>query len=264
MKKFFLLLVAALPLVFTSCGDDDDNQISLNKTEVTLNYGATDSSLKCNLKNPVWGSSNEFVATVDSKGEIKAHHVGTAKISATADGQTATVLVTVNPTNDNFRMPILSFGQSQDQIASQMKAWEADGVYLVEGATIGLQYLTGGLLPGYGYNFVNNKLQAATLTLTEEQGDEGDVYVFVGQRYKKYGEGSNEADGYDYEFYCNADNVADATIIVEVDVDYDTMDYSVLWTENNGTKTRATGVFNTSDFNEVRSIARSLSKAARR
>ncbi|MDE6010957.1 MAG: Ig-like domain-containing protein [Muribaculaceae bacterium] len=266
MKKFFLLLLAALPFVMTSCGDDDEPEMTLNKSEITLNYGATDNSLKCNLKNPVWGSSNEFVATVDGDGKVTARHEGTAKITATAGGQTASAVVTVKATNNNFRMPILSFGQTKEQIASQMKAWEADGVFplTLSDDTDALAYLPKGLNPGYGYNFKNNKLYTASLTLTEDQGDEGDIYVFVGQRYQKYGEGSNDTEGYDYTLYSNADDPDNSTIVVQVIVFYDTLDYSIYWAENRSTKTRAADIFSAPEFKAAREVSRRISAAARK
>lgn len=262
MKKFFLLLVAALPMVFTSCGNDDEepilpSEINLNFSEISLNYGTTNSELKCNLDDATWSSSNPFVVTVDQTGKITAQHVGTAKVTASVGGYKASAEITVTPTNNNFRTPILNFGQSQAQIEQQMRSWEADGVFSTT-VTTGIAYLTNGLLPGYGYNFENGKLKVATLTVSEEQGDEGEIYVYLGQRYKEYG-----TDGLS-TFYCNADNVSDATIIAECSIDEDTLDYAVVWTENTGTKTRATGVFSAEDFRAGRELSHSVSLAARR
>lgn len=50
------------------------------------------------LKNTKWSSSNESVATVDSKGLVEALSEGKAVITATADGKTGTCNITVTKT----------------------------------------------------------------------------------------------------------------------------------------------------------------------
>ena len=93
MKKFFLLLAVALPMFFaTSCGDDNDESLTLDQTNVTIDYQKT-LELKASEKNGTWASTNDFVASVDQKGKVTAHHEGVATISYNKDGKTVFFLV---------------------------------------------------------------------------------------------------------------------------------------------------------------------------
>ena len=79
-------------------------KVKLNKTKANLNVGksltlkATVTPKKASSKAVVWKSSNKKVATVTSKGVVKAKKAGTVKITATAkdgSGKKATCKVTV-------------------------------------------------------------------------------------------------------------------------------------------------------------------------
>lgn len=77
------------------------SSITLNKTgaeleeEETLALTATITPSNASYKTVNWTSDNESVATVDENGKVTAISVGTAKITATADGKTATCSITV-------------------------------------------------------------------------------------------------------------------------------------------------------------------------
>lgn len=89
--------------------DDESETISvskivLSKTKLSLKVGdsfilkATVSPSDATDKTLTWKSSNDSVATVDSKGKVTAKGPGTAKITVTAGGKTATCTVTVTKT----------------------------------------------------------------------------------------------------------------------------------------------------------------------
>ncbi|WP_418539873.1 Ig-like domain-containing protein [Massilistercora timonensis] len=75
--------------------------ISLNKTSTTIAKGETE-KLTATLKPEdassaiTWSSANEKVATVSEDGTVKAVGAGTTKITATANGHSASCEVTVN------------------------------------------------------------------------------------------------------------------------------------------------------------------------
>lgn len=75
--------------------------ISLNKNETTIARGATE-QLTATVEpegtgsTVAWSSDNEAVATVDQNGLVTAVGKGTANITATAGGQSASCAVTVN------------------------------------------------------------------------------------------------------------------------------------------------------------------------
>lgn len=75
--------------------------ISLNKNETTIARGATE-QLTANVEpegtgsTVAWSSDNDEVATVDQSGLVTAVGKGTANITATAGGQSASCKVTVN------------------------------------------------------------------------------------------------------------------------------------------------------------------------
>ena len=72
--------------------------IKLNKAKLTIYKGKT-ATLKATVTGAStktkWKSSNSSIATVNSKGKITAKKAGTCKITATANGKTATCIVTV-------------------------------------------------------------------------------------------------------------------------------------------------------------------------
>lgn len=111
MKKILLTMGAILLCVMfcafglVACGDEEPqtvavDSVTLNKTEVTLEIGgeetltATVTPNDATEKTVAWSSDNTAVATV-ADGKVTAVAAGTATITATADGKSATCSVTV-------------------------------------------------------------------------------------------------------------------------------------------------------------------------
>ena len=111
MKKLFNLLFAFSAVMLAaslavSCGPQEDPEIavasvSLSQSAVTLEVGGTSNLTATvqpsNATNKVvnWSTSNQSVATVNN-GTVTAVAEGTATITATAGGESATCSVTVN------------------------------------------------------------------------------------------------------------------------------------------------------------------------
>ena len=99
-KKAMDAIVAGL---VPSPGPDDAVTVTLSKTAVSLEEGksetitATISPVSANNKTITWTSDNTAVATVKD-GKITAVKAGTAKITATCGGKSATCTVTVTKT----------------------------------------------------------------------------------------------------------------------------------------------------------------------
>jgi len=80
----------------------DVTSVELNKTELELTEGgsetlvATVSPEDASLPEVAWSSSNEDVATVTQEGLVEGKSVGEATITAEADGESATCVVTVS------------------------------------------------------------------------------------------------------------------------------------------------------------------------
>lgn len=264
MKKFCMLLLAALPILAVSCGNDDPDpvdpvDINFDLTQLRIDYGK-DGQLKCNIEGAEIKSDNPFIATVDPSGKVTAKHVGETKIRATYDGHSATATVTVLPTNDNFVTPLLLWGASMDQIKLKMSQTD-NMVAIADMPENSLGYTTAGNLPVYSYSFVTNRLTSAGMTITEEQDEQGDMTEFLTQRYKMYGDNGDTGE----MFFCNADEVKDATVLVSYGMDLESDDpvFNVIWRENDGTKTRATGAFSSSDFDACRALLRQAAKSVK-
>jgi len=75
-----------------------DTILKLNKTAISITIGQVEPLLAItNSPSVTWSSANTDVATVDSNGNVIGMQKGTATITATtADGKTATCVVTVN------------------------------------------------------------------------------------------------------------------------------------------------------------------------
>ena len=105
MKNFIYLILSGA-LAFASCSKDDPapvevGEVKLNKTTLTLAVGEeqpfTATVLPDNAENKTvtWSSSDTKIATVSDAGLVKAVAEGSATITATADGKSATCAVTV-------------------------------------------------------------------------------------------------------------------------------------------------------------------------
>ncbi|MBP3552798.1 MAG: Ig domain-containing protein [Bacteroidaceae bacterium] len=113
MKKIFLFLCGWIHvlLCFVACGGDDASineepmievtSVRLSQTKLILTVGESHSLTAKVLpenatdKNVTWKSSDASIATVSSSGVVKAIGAGTATITATAGGKSATCQVTV-------------------------------------------------------------------------------------------------------------------------------------------------------------------------
>ena len=238
MKKFIWILAAALPMVFTSCGDDNDEMLTLDQTEMSVNYQGTAVKLKASEKNCTWTSENDFIAEVDGDGNVTPKHVGTTTIVATKDGNKATCKVTVNPTNTKFTNPVLTFGANVEAVKASVAAQklnlnlndeEEEKENGVNWTT--LYYSTGMDMnyPWYAYIFEENKLATSALTV----GGEDDMIAldsFLQQYYDRYGE---TEDGYVYR---NAATEAKATVWVEYELDVEDDNATAYYTSTSSTK----------------------------
>ncbi len=251
MKKFILMLAAALPMVFTSCGDDNDDLLTLDESNITLDYGK-DHTLKASEKNCVWTSSDTFVATVDQNGKIEAQHVGTAVITATKDGNVARCNVIVNATNNNFIMPIVSFGLNPADLKTAVNAQNIAGLALVRETEANLAYFVNGSYPIYAYSFVDNKLTTSSLTVTPKMDEDQDLEEFLDQRYAYLGETDN---GY---LYGNAETLAASTVNIAYEYYPDDDEVYVVWTTPKSSKGGVT--YNAAAAKANREFVRSLTQ----
>ncbi|MDE6811747.1 MAG: Ig-like domain-containing protein [Muribaculaceae bacterium] len=222
MKKFAIMVALALPLAFASCGDDNDTTITLDQTAVNLEYGKS-VKVKASEGGVAWGSSNEFVATVNDKGEIEAEHVGTAVITATKNGATAKCTVTVTATNNNFTLPILNWGASVNDVKSAVETQFKD-LSLLTGSADGLTYTQPAqAYPWYLYIFKNGGLAGSMLAVDEDMDESLDLEGFIEQRYEEVDE---TEEGF---VYVNANTIGEATLAVIYSYDADLEAVTATW-----------------------------------
>lgn len=223
MKKLALIFTLALPLVMWACGDDNEEpEVTLDQTTASIEYGKT-LTLTASEKNCVWASSNEFVASVNDKGEVTALHAGEAEITATKGDGSAKCKIVVTTTNDNFTMPILDWGASIDDIKGKVSGLE---LALEDSVTLG--YSTNGTFPMYIYGFESNKLAASTLTVSSKMDEDDDLMGFLEQRYQEL----PDEEGDDYFFFVDAMNLTNANVCVvySLNIDEETGAESVIAT----------------------------------
>lgn len=126
MKKFALLLAVALPMVFTSCGNDDEPEsLIISSTTLEISTGGRH-DLNTNVpESTTWVSSDEFVATYKD-GEVLAHHVGTCDMVATWNGETQTCKVTVTPELNTYVLPVMNWGADAAAVKAAVKGFQLD------------------------------------------------------------------------------------------------------------------------------------------
>lgn len=201
MKKFFLAMALALPLVFTSCKEDAPLEVPAS---VEMNVYATNDL----AVSGTWTSSNEFVATVDKNGNVTAHHVGEAVLTVVDGTQTATCKVVVNPVNTSYTFPYFGWGEDLDAVKNAAKGLTLlEEVSDEEGGWI-LSYLTGSEFPGYIYFVPTKGLEAASIVV-----DINDTENFEGFLYQYFADYEEDEEGWCY--LINANSVAEATIAVQ-------------------------------------------------
>lgn len=188
MKKFALMLAVALPaLAFTSCGEDDPTEITLDKTTVSVNV-KSETQITPNERGGVWTSDNDFIVSVQNNNQFRGEHCGTTTVRYTKDGKTATCQVTVEPIYNDFILPVIDWGTSlatiqafcNDHNLFKIGDDPQDGTY-----TVAYGSDVAGAKPWYIYDFSDNKLDASSLYMTEAQSEaNGGFSRFLGQWFK--------------------------------------------------------------------------------
>ncbi|WP_242975372.1 Ig-like domain-containing protein, partial [Clostridium acetobutylicum] len=108
------LRVEALRIKIVKNNDTPASSISLSKSTDSLKVGDTDTlsatlSNNANSKNITWTSSDSSIVSVDNNGKITALKEGTANVTASSDGKTASCAVTVAKAATTDTAPSLSY-----------------------------------------------------------------------------------------------------------------------------------------------------------
>lgn len=107
-----ILIICSLAII-SSCKKDNE-EFALSMSSVNLTRGET---LRLTATMPaVYLSLDTNVAKVSPDGVITGVRVGTTKITANAEGATASCDVTVNPKSSLYREPLFVASASRDQI----------------------------------------------------------------------------------------------------------------------------------------------------
>lgn len=159
------LVLICLPFAaFTSCGDDADDNQSMN---LTLNAGETHDI----GKGSNWKSANPLVASV-SGSTIKAHCVGNTTIGSGSSN----IKVTVKATHFDFNDPCLQWGASKSSVKSYMSKYSL----LNETSTL-LGYDGSGKTHLYAYIFENGKLNVSSILVKSSYVS--DITTYLKERY---------------------------------------------------------------------------------
>ena len=215
MKKFFVAMAFALPLVFASCEKNDEPNVLPDGMSINL-YETGDLEVAGN-----WTSSNEFVATVDKKGKVTTHHVGEAVLTLVDGTQTTSCTITVNPVNTSYTFPSFAWGSDVATIKSlntNLTLLEE----LVEDGVCYLSYLTGSSYPGYIYSIpVEGGLDASSIV-----ADINDTENWENFMYQYFADLEEDEEGWIY--LINGNTTAEATIAVRYGLNLDDETYSTI------------------------------------
>lgn len=174
MKKYFLFLFVALlaTTIFTSCSDDNDEEIS----DQTMVAGTTK-----NIGNAEWTSSNKYIASVEGS-LLTANRVGTASITS----ELGSFKVTVKPKYNLYEEPYTDWGASLKDISSYMKG---NGYELYLQSDDGPLYYGKDSESYIGYVFSDNKLISSIVLLKTDFAEE--LSYFIDERHVFLGTNNN-------------------------------------------------------------------------
>lgn len=119
MKNLFLLLLV-LPIVFVSCGSEEDDAIYLKETNKTLKHGNTYQINTTSSYKISYVSENEYHATVSESGLVTAGRIGETNIVLTDGNDTKKFKVTINPESTMYPDPNLEFGISKADLIKKL------------------------------------------------------------------------------------------------------------------------------------------------
>ena len=113
-------VIETIPVESVTINEGSSMSIDLG-TSRTAKLSATVAPSNASNKKVTWSSSDEKIATVDSKGNIKANKAGTVKITAKAGEKTDTITITVTgeliiPTTTTIYYPTSGFGANSTYV----------------------------------------------------------------------------------------------------------------------------------------------------
>lgn len=151
-----LLLMVMTSYVLTACGSDGDEHggLSISPSSVSMHYEDTK---QLNADGATsWTTSDEFVATVDTKGLVTGGHVGKAQIIASNGSASGLCDVEITPEYFLYDDPVLDWGISMSSVKSSVDK------ELVSSDTNSLiyKYTISGDPCLINYGFENNKLKS--------------------------------------------------------------------------------------------------------
>lgn len=100
--KSALITGLCVMLAFAGCRQEAE-ELRIGKSEVRLHAGET-VKVGSNI-SAQWSSDDDFIASVDSEGNITGHHVGSTSVVAAAGGNSRKCLVEVVPRYDTYIEP---------------------------------------------------------------------------------------------------------------------------------------------------------------
>ena len=167
-----MLLCVTSGLFFTSCSDDDENDMNrLSQNELFLMAGQS-AKLIYN-GDCTWKSNDPLIAEVDDNGNVTANRIGETMIWA--NDEFCKVIVT--PKYNTYMEPCMEWGTSKSIVKSFMNGFEFVGE---DDNSIG--YIDYNHNFGYMYMFENNSLYASiVMTNILSYGEE--VTDFLLERY---------------------------------------------------------------------------------
>lgn len=177
MKKLLCLLFVVT--LFTACSSDDNNNddINLKTSDVTLYYN-DEAQIEAKSDYKItYSSENEYYASVDDKGLIKAGRVGETMITLTNGKVSKSLKVAVKAKDDRFYTePNIQFGISRNDLINKLGTPD----FATENGIAYDNHSTN--VPQVGYIFdSNNKLQASYVLVSTSQSSR--LGAFLDERY---------------------------------------------------------------------------------
>ena len=120
MKKILLFLSMTLVIMLSSCSDDaEESNITIENPAMEMVAGDSKEIIAKSLSALSYVAEDEYYASVDNHGMVKANRIGETKIFVENEHNSVEVSVVIKPKYTTYADPDLAFGETRTDVVAK-------------------------------------------------------------------------------------------------------------------------------------------------